>query len=273
MEIVFEDVSFKNKIEKLNLKIEEGKIVGIIGKSGSGKSLIAEMMDVLESLNSGKIKIGEYEVLNSKIDNINEIRSNIGLVFQNLEDQLFNTTVYDEIAFGMKHFNYKIDKIDSRIKDALKMVMLKDNYLNKNPFQLSAGEMRKVAIASVLAYNPKILILDDPLSSLDYQSKQNLIKIIRNLKKRYNKTIIIMSQNADFLHKIVDYIYVLEDGKIVLEGDKYNVFKQEERLKEYNVDIPKVIQFSNMVLDKKNIKMGYRDDINDLIKDIYRYVK
>jgi energy-coupling factor transport system ATP-binding protein len=274
MEIIFQEVSFKDRLSNIDLNIETGKIIGIVGKSGSGKTTIAELMDVLERPTKGKILIDKYEILNdNKIKNINDIRFNVGLVFQNTEEQIFNTNVLDEIAFGMKYFNYKTDKIEQRVKDSIKMVGLKEEYLNKNPFHLSAGEMKKVAIASVLAFNPEVLVLDEPMESLDYQSKMNLIKIIRNLKNRYNKTVVILSQNTDFLHKIVDYVYIINDGKIVLEGKKYDVFKQEDKLSEYKVRVPKVIEFSNLVYKKKNIKMGYRDEINDLIKDIYRYVK
>lgn len=274
MEIIFEKVSFKDRLKEINLNVPEGKIIGIVGPSGSGKTLIAEMIDVLERPETGYIKIGKHTIeKTNKIDNINDIRFNVGLVFQNTEEQIFNDTVLDEISFGMKHFKYKQGKINQRVKDALKMVQLKESYLTKNPFRLSAGEMKKVAIASVLAFNPKVLVLDEPMESLDYQSRNNLIKIIRNIKSRYHKTVIILSQNTDFLHKIVDYIYVIDEGKVIIEGDKYDVFSKEETLKKHGVAVPKVIEFANLVENKKGIKIGYRDEINDLIKDIYRYVK
>ena len=274
MEIKFKSVSYQNKLSDINLNIESGKIIGIIGKSGSGKTLIAEMMDVLERPTKGTITIDKYEINNdNKIKNINDIRFNVGLVFQNTEEQIFNTTVKDEISFGMKYFNYKTENVDKRVEDAMRMVNLKKEYLNKNPFHLSSGEAKKVAIASVLAFNPEILVLDEPMQHLDYQSKMNLIKIIRNLKNRYNKTIVICSQETDLLHKIVDYVYIINNGKIELEGKKYDVFKNINKLKECGICPPKVIEFSDLVFKKKNIKMGYRDEINDLIKDIYRYVK
>lgn len=270
MEVKFNNVSYEKLIDNLNLNIEEGKIIGIVGKSGSGKTTIVEMMDALLFPTKGNIEVGQYKITN-KMKNINDLRSNIGFVFENTTEQLFNDNVYDEIAFGMKCFNYKTDKIDERVKDSLKMVNLSESYLKKDPFRLSAGEMKRVAIASVLSYNPKILVFDEPWVSLDSKSKKSLIRLIKILKQRYNKTIIIVSNETDLIHKLVDYVYVIHKGKVVKEGKKYDVFKDD--LSEYSVDIPKLIAFSNLVLDKKKIKLGYRDDINDLIKDIYRHAK
>ena len=153
------------------------------------------------------------------------------------------------------------------------MVGLDPSYLDKNPQTLSNGEKRKVALASILVLNPSILVLDEPTIGLDSESASNFIKLLRLLKRRYNKTIIIASHNTELLHKIVDYLYVINDGKVVLEGNKYDVFKQEKILKKYGIKVPKIMEFSNTVLEKKNKKIGYRDEINDLIKDIYRYVK
>lgn len=283
MDIKFKDASYtynnktpfkKDVLTRLNLEIKMDKINGIIGKSGSGKTTLIEMIDMLLIPTSGHVKVGEHKiVLNHKIKDINKLRSKIGFVFASPEEQFFAQTVKEEIAFGIKSFNYKTKDIDKRISDSLKMVGLNDSYMLRNPGTLSNGEMRKVAIASVLAFNPKVLILDEPTVGLDDASKKNLIKIIRNLRNKYEKTIIIATHDVDTLHKIVDYVFVLSEGKVLLEGTKYDVFKQEELLKKHGVSVPLIMAFSNLVLAKKNIKLGYRDDVNDLIKDIYRYVK
>ncbi len=283
MEIKFNNVGFsynvnspleKEVLKNINLEIKPNQINAIIGKSGSGKTTIIEMINALIVPTVGNIKIDNCFIeKTSKIVNISYLRFNVGLIFEFPEEQFFNSTVGKEIGFGLKTFNYKTEETNKRISDSLKMVGLDDSYLDRDPFTLSSGEKRKVAIASILVFNPKVIIFDEPTVGLDNNSKNNLIRLIKLLKNKYNKTIVVVSQDVDFLHKFVDYLYVLSDKKIVLEGNKYDVFGQVEKLYEYGITIPKVIEFSHKVLQQKGIKMGYRDEINDLLKDIYRYAK
>lgn len=283
MEIKFEHVDFsyqkvncisKDVLRDLNISFSSGKIHGLVGKSGSGKTTLLELMDSLVLPTKGKIKIGNYKIeAGKKFEDVNDLRFQIGFVFQLPEEQFFNSTVYDELAFGLQFYRYHLNDIQKHISDALKMVGLNDTYLQKNPFHLCNGEKRKIAIAASLVCNPKILLLDEPTVGLDGKSKESLIKLLRMLKNRYHKTIIIASHDTDFLHRIVDDVYVLYNQNIVLSGNKYEVFKNSKDLKKYGVKSPKIIEFSNKVLEKKKVKIGYRDEINDLIKDIYRYVK
>ncbi|MEG0021799.1 MAG: ATP-binding cassette domain-containing protein [Bacilli bacterium] len=285
MEIKFDEVFFsynpKSKIEKevlknINIDIKPSKISSIIGKSGSGKSTLVEMINALNYPTKGTLKINEFIIDSNskrKIKNINNLRINVGLVFQFPEEQFFNMTVYDEIKFGMTYFKYQTKDMKKRVIDSLKMVGMDKSFMDRNPFALSSGEKRKIAIASILAFNPSIVILDEPTIGLDSISKKNLIHLIRTLKTRYKKTIIIISHDIELVHQISDYVYVLNDGKIVLEGEKFELFKNEKKLKEYGIDCPKAIKFSNLVYEKKGIKIGYRDNINDIIKDVYRNVR
>ena len=283
MEIKFNQVLYcyneqtplqKEVLKDINIAIIEGKINGIFGKSDSGKTTLVEMINALLIPTVGHIKVDNYIIeKNKKIVNVNTLRCKVGIVFENPEDQFFNTTVKKEIEFGMKYFNYKTDKIEDRIIDALKMVGLDETFLERDPFSLSSGEKRKVAIASILTFNPKVIIFDEPTLGLDYNSKVNLIRIIKMLKNKYNKTIIITTHDVDLLHQLADYIFVLHNKKVVMEGNKNDIFSRVDELKKYDLPVPKIIEFANKVYIQKNIKMGYRDDINDLIKDIYRYVK
>lgn len=281
MEVKFNDVYYvyneKTPISKMvlgniNATFKEGTINGIVGKSGSGKTTLIELINALIIPTKGKIEVGSNVISKTrKIKNVNNLRYKIGLVFQIPEEQFFCNTVKEEIEFGMKYFKKSVKSIEKHVSDALLMVGLDDSYLNRNPFTLSSGEMRKVAIASILAFNPKVVILDEPTIGLDNQSKKNLIKIIKLLKNRYKKTVIIVSNDTDLLLQIADHVVLLDKGKIIYDNNKYEVFKQD--LEKYGLKRPKIIEFEQMVLEKKNIKIGYRDDINDLMKDVYRYVK
>jgi energy-coupling factor transport system ATP-binding protein len=281
MEIKFNNVSFsynvKSPLEKevlkdINIEIENGKITGLIGKSGSGKSTMVQLINVLNFPTKGNLEVGTFIIDSKKrkIKKVNDLRVNIGLIFQFPEEQFFNMTVFDEISFGMKYFKFKTADIEKRVVNALKMVGLNKDYLYRNPFTLSSGEKRKIAIASILAYNPSIIILDEPTIGLDSISKKKLVELIRTLKNRYKKTIILVSHDVDLIHQISDKIIVLNDGKVVLDGNKYDVFKHEAELKKYGIKLPKAIEFSNLVYKKTGKKIGYRDDINDILKDVYR---
>lgn len=261
-------------LEDINLEFDPGKVYAVVGKCGSGKTTLIELINGLLLPTTGHIDISTYRLeQNQKIKDINNLRNKIGLVFQFPEEQFFASTVEKEIEFALTCFNYKKSGMEKRIKDALIMVGLDETFLNRDPLTLSHGEKRLVALASILVFNPKIIVLDEPTIGLDLPSQKNLLKIIRMLKNRYGKTVIIVSHDTDFLLKISDEVIVLENGKVVLKGNKYDVFSNSEILKRNKIKVPNIIEFSNLVKKKKNIKIGYRDEINDLIKDIYRYVK
>jgi energy-coupling factor transport system ATP-binding protein len=283
MEIRYDNVSYvynpktalkKVALKDINLTIQDGKINALIGTSGSGKTTLVELLNSILVPTKGKV-IVDKDIISEKsqIKNINTLRRKVGIVFQFPEEQFFNLTVKKELEFGLLSFNYRTNEIDKRVSDALKMVGLDDSYLDRDPFKLSNGEQRKVAIASILIVNPKIIIFDEPTIGLDYESKKNFIKLIRMLKNRYNKTIIIISHDIDFIHNISDYVILLDKGNLILTGNKYDILGNPDVLKEYNLPVPKVVEFSYKVLKNKGIKMGYRDDVNDLLKDIYRYAK
>lgn len=279
MEIKFDKVHFtydkinfhkREVLNNINLIFKEGKINALIGKSGSGKTTLVEIIYGVLRPSSGNVLIDNV-IMNEETKE--RIRFDIGMVFQDVNEQFFNKTVKEELEANLKLYNYRIDELQKRIIDALIMVGLSDEYLNLNISLLSSGEKKKVALASALVLNPKILILDEPMVGLDLKSKKELIKLLRLLKNRYKKTIVIISNNLDFILENVDYVYVLNDKKIVMEGKKLDVFKQVDKLKKYGIIVPNIIFFEDLVLKKKGIKLGYRDEINDLIKDIYRCAK
>ena len=272
MEIKFDKVNFTYKkinycehevLKNINIKLKAGKINAIVGKSGSGKTTLLELITGILKSTTGKVLIDEKEInnLNNAFD--------IGYVSQD-NNQFLQKTVKEELEMLLKLYNYKLKEAKKRINDSLIMVGLNEKYLNLNINNLSSGEKKKLALASALILNPSILIIDEPVIGLDRKTKEELKKIFRILKTRYNKTIIFVSNNLDFVLEVADYVYVLYDKEIVLEGKKIDVLSKTDILKKYGIIGPNITSFENLVLTKKQIKIGYRYEINDLIKDIYR---
>jgi energy-coupling factor transport system ATP-binding protein len=282
MEVVFDNVSYTYQenlpiayqaLKDISCRIVKKEINSIIGPSGSGKTTLVELITALMLPTNGCVNVGKFILEKEfKIKDINNLRFNIGFVFQFPEQQFFKETVRKELEFGMTYFKYKLDNVDARVFQALKMVGLDETYLDKNPFSLSSGEKRMIAIASMLVFNPKIIILDEPTVGLDNKSKNLLIRLIKNLKYKHNKTIIIVSHDVDMVYKCSDNVIVLKDGSILDIGNKFEVFKRVDFLKENNIAIPKVVEFSNIVYKKKGIDLGNYTEIKDLIKAIYRNV-
>lgn len=272
MEIKFDKVNFTYKkinycehevLKNINIKLKAGKINAIVGKSGSGKTTLLELITGILKPTTGKVLIDE-----KKIDNLNNA-FDIGYVSQD-NNQFLQKTVKEELEMLLKLYNYKLKEKKKRINDSLIMVGLNEKYLNLNINNLSSGEKKKLALASALILNPSILIIDEPVIGLDRKTKEELKKIFRILKTRYNKTIIFVSNNLDFVLEVADYVYVLYDKEIVLEGKKIDVLSKTDILKKCGIIGPNITSFENLVLTKKQIKIGYRYEINDLIKDIYR---
>lgn len=272
MEIKFDKVNFTYKkinycehevLKNINIKLKAGKINAIVGKSGSGKTTLLELITGILKPTTGKVLIDEKE-----IDNLNNA-FDIGYVSQD-NNQFLQKTVKEELEMLLKLYNYKLKEKNKRINDSLIMVGLNEKYLNLNINNLSSGEKKKLALASALILNPSILIIDEPVIGLDRKTKEELKKIFRILKTRYNKTIIFVSNNLDFVLEVADYVYVLYDKEIVLEGKKIDVLSKTDILKKYGIIGPNITSFESLVLTKKQIKIGYRYEINDLIKDIYR---
>jgi energy-coupling factor transport system ATP-binding protein len=269
-----ENTPFSHKaLNDVNIEFKEGKVYGLIGPSGSGKTTLLQLINGLLLPTKGEVHVGDYVLKkNLKLSNLNKLRFNVGLVFQFPEEQIFEPTVKQEIEFSMKYFKYKLQSIDKRVSEALSMVGLDDEYLSRNPFNLSNGEKRRVSIASIMVFNPEILMLDEPTVGLDYNGKKKLIELIKLLNYRYHKTIIISTHDVDMLYQIADNIIVLDKGEVIIDDDKYEVFKHQSLLEKHHIKVPKIVEFTSKAISEKGIKLGRFNDIKDLIKDIYRNV-
>lgn len=279
MEIDFENVSFvidpytpleKTILSDVSFHLKGPGIYSFLGASNSGKTAIADLINALISPTKGSVKVGGFVNNGKRIAKINRLRVDTGYVFKNPFDMFFNKTIKAELEFGMKYFKYKLDKIELRASDALKLVGLDDSYLNMNPLNLTMVDAKKVALASVLVYNPKILILDEFTAGLSNQDKQELIRLLRMLKNKYNKTIILLSKDTNFCYQISDYIYLMYLTKIVKDGEK-SILKDIALLKEINLEVPKIIEFTDIAKNHGHDLYDYTN-ILDLIKGVYRDV-
>ena len=263
MEIKLKNISYtynantklaKEVLKNINLNCKDSNVYTILGSNDSGKTTLLEIINGLLDYKGNIEFIGRKKI-------------KTGMIFQNPEDQFLKRTVKKELELTVSLLEPK--KRKEKLEHILTRVGLDKTYLPKTIWKLSQSEMKKVALASMLLYNPNVILLDEPTIGLDEVSTDNLLKVIRYLKSK-NKIIIIASKDIEFIHRITNYIYVINEGQIVLEGDKYEVFTNK-KLSKYNIKVPQIIKFE-MLAKEKNIKLDYRDDIRDLMKDVFNNV-
>ncbi|NLI68847.1 MAG: energy-coupling factor ABC transporter ATP-binding protein [Bacilli bacterium] len=253
MDITFENVSytyqkntpFEHKaLENISFHIPKRSFVAIIGHTGSGKSTLIQHLNGLLIPTEGKVTIGEYELTKEKKpENMKALRSKVGIVFQYPEHQLFEETVEKDIAFGPKNFGLDDATIEKRIKEVLPKVGLSEELLSRSPFDLSGGQMRRVAIAGVLASKPSVYVLDEPTAGLDPRGQKEIMDMFYELHHEEKATTILVTHNMEDALKYADYIIILNKGKKYMEGTSEEIFKHEEALHNVHLKVPQSIQF------------------------------
>ena len=263
----------KNKyiLKDVNLKInDKNEFIAIVGHTGSGKSTLIQLMNALVVPTLGSVTVDDNVVTKKKQKNLKQIRQKVGVVFQFPEYQLFEETVLKDVSFGPK--NYKLDEPEERAKKAMSLLNIDEKYYERHPLILSGGEMRKVAISGILASDPEILILDEPTVGLDPFTKNELITLLEKIAKE--KTVIFVTHDMDVLWRVATRVIVLDNQKIVYDGDKYELFKDEEFLLEHSLDLPEVIKTLKELREKLNIKFDiYQDNIEEAAKAIVEAMK
>jgi len=229
----------KEALLSIDLLVYEGEAIGILGHTGSGKSTLIQHLNGILFPEQGEIKIFGEKIINDK-KFLKNLRKLVGVVFQFPEDELFAETVYEDIAFGPKNLGLTKEEIDERVLTSLIEVGLNESYLNRSPFSLSGGEKRRVAIASILSMRPKILVLDEPTSGLDPLGREEIIKLIKRLKNDKKVTIVLVSHSMEDVLSLVDRVYILNNGKVVFEGDTISVFKDKEKVEKLDLSIPEI---------------------------------
>ncbi len=223
-------------LSNIDLKIYEGQVLAVIGQTGSGKSTLLQMINKLIVPQSGKVYLYETDV--QSVRNIKEIRRRIGYVFQFPESQLFESTVLKDVMYGPINFGMSKSEAEHSARNALKLVGVPEKYEDYSPFELSGGLKKRVAIAGILAYEPDILILDEPACGLDGESKEQLWNLIRKLNREKNVTIILVSHDMEDVYEMSERVLLMDHGKVVYDGETEGFFDDRELPERYGIEIP-----------------------------------
>ncbi len=227
-------------LDGINVEINDGEFVGLIGHTGSGKSTLVQHLNGLLKPTSGTIEVNGIKI-EQKSRELKKLRQKVGLVFQYPEHQLFEDTVYLDIAFGPKNLGCTESEIEQRVKEAMVLVGLDyEGIKDRSPFELSGGQRRRVAIAGVLAMKPEILVLDEPTAGLDPRGRDEILGKIAELHKKHNLTIILVSHSMEDIAKLVDRIIVMNKGRIALDGTPEEVFRHAQELTEMGLAVPNI---------------------------------
>jgi len=254
-------------LNDINLNIEEGEFLALVGPSGSGKTTLMQHLTGLLKPEAGRIRVDDQNIW-GKGFSLTELRKKIGLVFQFPETQLFEDSVYKDVAFGPRNLGLPENEVAVRVKEAIENVRLDfGKYENRIPFQLSEGEKRRVAIAGVLAMQPEFLVLDEPTAGLDHSGVQAVTDIL----KRYHsqgKTILLISHNIDLVASLVDRITVISGGEIRFDGPKTELFQNQQLLQSVGLSIPRTLALVNTLKQKGWVKSSELYSIEDIKNEL-----
>ena len=240
----------KKALDDVNLVIEDGEFLALIGHTGSGKSTLIQHLNGLLEPTSGRILVDDIDITNKEAK-LTEIRKKIGLVFQYPEYQLFEETIEKDIAFGPNNLGLSSEEVSRRVKKSMEMVGLDyETYKDVSPFDLSGGQKRRVAIAGVIAMEPKVLILDEPTAGLDPKGRDDILEQIKLLHEKYKMTIVLVSHSMEDVGKLAQRIVVMNKGKVELLGKPSEVFKEVETLEKIGLAVPQVTYLMRVLRER-----------------------
>lgn len=277
MGINFQNVDFKyskkasyKQLDQVSLNInEKDEFVMIVGHTGSGKSTLVQHMNGLLLATSGRVEVFNINVIRSKKIKLKPVREHVGLVFQFPEYQIFESTVLEDIMFGPKNFGKSKEEAKQLAIQAAHRIGINDEILERSPFTLSGGQMRRVAIAGAMAINPDILILDEPTVGLDPKGKDELMNLLVHMHNETHKTIIMISHDMDIVASYAKRILVMDQRKLIYDGDKKGLFADEEFLRQHNLDLPVISTIAKGLKAKGFIQYDQlpltKDELYDII--------
>lgn len=231
----------KMALNNINLEIGDGEFIGLIGHTGSGKSTLIQLLNGLIKPTEGRVRVAGFDLTDKKTK-MRDVRFKVGLVMQYPEHQLFEETVFKDIAFGPQNMGLPQEEIKNRVEFAANLVGLSKEILDKSPFDLSGGQKRRVAIAGVLAMEPKVLILDEPTAGLDPGGRDEILFKIKDMHERMNLTVILVSHSMEDVAKLADRILVMNSGSIEMFDTPSKIFENAERLSQIGLNVPQITQ-------------------------------
>ncbi|MGB4178085.1 MAG: energy-coupling factor transporter ATPase, partial [Halanaerobiales bacterium] len=252
-------------LRNINLTIREREFIGLVGHTGSGKSTLVQLLNGLIKPSTGTITIDGLNITEGKTSLLG-IRRKIGLVFQYPEHQLFEETIYGDVAFGPRNLQLEEEEVEIRVREALELVGLDyEEFKDRSPFNLSGGQQRKVAIAGVLAMKPEVLILDEPSAGLDPQGRQQLINLLEYLYEEKGMTIILVSHRMEEIARLSNRVIVMSEGEIIFDDRPEKVFSEVERIRQLGLDLPEITEIL-WRLNKKGLQV--RTDLFSLTEAV-----
>ena len=279
MGIKFENVSFEygentpfshHALTDINLDISLNRITAIVGHTGSGKSTLVQHLNGLLRPSKGTVKVLDYEInAEAKPKNLKKLRSEVGLVFQFPEMQLFEESIYKDVSFGPKNFGFSLDHIDANVQKSLKLVGIDQNLWERSPLDLSGGQKRRVAIAGVLATEPEIIVLDEPTAGLDPQGAFEMMKLFHELKQKHKKTLIMVTHDMEHVLNYADDVVLMDHGSIVFHGSVDDFFDMSSA---YDFVLPKSLLIKKL-LAEKDIYIDESRDVQKMASEIKEVIQ
>lgn len=227
----------KTAVDGVNIQVEKGEFLGVIGHTGSGKSTLIQMLNGLLRPTSGQVLLNGKDIW-AEPKKIRAVRFQVGMVFQYPEYQLFEETVYRDIAFGPKNMKLSDAEVDERVREAARFVGISEDLFEKSPLELSGGQKRRIAIAGVIAMRPRVLILDEPMAGLDPGGCEGILRNITDYRRETGSTVLFVTHSMDDAARIADRLIVFHDGGIAMDGTPEEVFSHAQELTEMGLDVP-----------------------------------
>ena len=239
----------KDALRNINIEIEDNCITGLIGHTGCGKSTLVQLLNGLLFPTSGEVMFDGKNIKEKGYD-LKTLRHKVGLVFQYPEYQLFEDTVYDDIAFGPKNMGLDKDEIDRRIREAALFVGLEERYFEVSPFDLSGGQKRRAAIAGIMAMDPDVLILDEPAAGLDPIGREEILGGIYSYQRKRKNAVVIVSHSMEDMARYSDKLIVMNGGEVFMQGNCREVFSETDKLLSVGLDVPQITKFMRELKSK-----------------------